>query len=152
MRILLVALCLVPCLPTAPLLADETADQKAVVAVVQKLFDAMATKDGVAIRNLALPGMSLAALRPDGQTSVTPVERFAETISAAQGVLLERMWDPQVQVDGNIATLWAPYDFHRDGKLTHCGIDVAALLKTAEGWKIGSLAYTMVQQGCASPR
>ena len=29
------------------------------------------------------------------------------------------MWDPEVQVDGDIAALWAPYDFHIGGRFSH---------------------------------
>ncbi len=148
MRKILLALCLL----SAPAFADEATEKKAVVATVQKLFDAMAAKDAAAIQAVVLPGTSLSALRPNGQTTVTPIEKFIENIRTAQGSLLERMWDPKVMVEGNIATLWAPYDFHRDGKFTHCGIDVANLLKTPEGWKIGGLSYTVIQQGCQAPK
>jgi len=148
MRNLLLALCLL----SVPALADEVSEKKAVIATIQKLFDAMAAKDTAAIQAVVLPGTSLSALRPDGQTTVTPIEKFIENIRSAQGSLVERMWDPKVMVEGNIATLWAPYDFHRDGKFTHCGIDVANLLKTPEGWKIGGLSYTVIQQGCQAPK
>ncbi len=148
MRNLLLALCLL----CAPLRAEEAVEIKAVTGTVQKLFDAMAAKDGAAIKALVLPGTSLSALRANGQTTVTPIEKFIETISTAQGSLAERMWDPKVLVEGNIATLWAPYDFHRDGKFTHCGIDVVNLLKTPEGWKIAGLSYTVIQQGCQAPK
>ena len=26
--------------------------------------------------------------------------------------MYERMWDPEVRIDGPVATLWAPYDFY----------------------------------------
>lgn len=143
---------LVLCLLATPVLADDTVEKKAVIATVQKLFDAMAAKDVAAIQALVLPGTSLSALRPNGQASVTPIEKFIENIRTATGSLLERMWDPNVMLEGNIATLWAPYDFHRDGKFTHCGIDVANLLKTPEGWKISGLSYTVIQQGCQAPK
>ncbi len=140
------------CLSAFPLFAADPPETQAIVATVQKLFDAMASKDGAAIRSLTVPGMAITSLRANGQSSVTPIEKFADSIAAAQGTLLEHMWEPKVLVEGNIATLWAPYNFHRDGKFTHCGIDAFNLLKTAEGWKIGALSYTVVQQGCPTPK
>ena len=51
-------------------------------------------------------------------------------------------------VHGLIATVWAPYDFWIDGKLSHCGIDAFDLIKTEDGWKIAGGVYT-VESNCA---
>ena len=50
---------------------------------------------------------------------------------------------------GPIASVWTPYDFWVDGKFSHCGIDIFDLVKTAEGWKISGLTYTVERTGCA---
>lgn len=71
-----------------------------------------------------------------------------QAIAGGTTPILERIWDPKVQVRGKIANVWAEYDFHSNGKFTHCGIDTFLLLKTDEGWKIFSLTYTMETQGC----
>ena len=54
----------------------------------------------------------------------------------------ERIWNPEVRVNGLIATVWAPYDFWIDGKFSHCGVDQFDLIKTEEGWKIAGGVYT----------
>jgi hypothetical protein len=51
-------------------------------------------------------------------------------------------------VSGTLATIWADYDFHFGQTFSHCGVDAVQLLKTAEGWKIVSLADTFVLEGC----
>jgi hypothetical protein len=65
-----------------------------------------------------------------------------------KGVSLERMWDPEVRIQGAIAAVWTRYDFHRDGKFSHCGTDAFNLVKTAEGWKIASAMWTVERTGC----
>ena len=35
-----------------------------------------------------------------------------------------------------------------DGKFSHCGIDSVSLFKTADGWKVATIAYTMETSGC----
>jgi hypothetical protein len=62
--------------------------------------------------------------------------------------LLERMWNPEVKVHGGIATLWAPYDFYRDGKFSHCGIDAFDLVRTAAGWQIVGATFTIERTNC----
>jgi hypothetical protein len=71
------------------------------------------------------------------------------TITQGRERLLERMWTPVVRVQGAIATLWTPYDFHVDGRFSHCGVDTATLLRTGGGWRIAALVYTVQRTGCA---
>jgi hypothetical protein len=84
----------------------------------------------------------------DGKVSTSTAETFVTRVSAAKQAYLERMWEPKVLVRGGIAVLWAPYDFHLDGKFSHCGIDTASFVKVAGAWKIASLSYTRETANC----
>lgn len=123
-------------------------DRDDVIAVVQKTFDRMAAHDGPGIEALFLKDARLVAIRESGESTSIAVTDFATRIGAAQYKLIERMWAPQVSIDGRLASLWAPYDFHRDGKRTHCGIDQVNLIKTPEGWRIATLVYTVQINNC----
>jgi hypothetical protein len=67
-------------------------------------------------------------------------------------VLEERMREKevQVQIHKQLAMVWAPYDLWINKQFSHCGIDVFTLIKTNQGWKIASLAYTVEPAGCAN--
>jgi hypothetical protein len=56
--------------------------------------------------------------------------------------MIERMWDPEVRIDGPVATVWAPYDFYSATEFSHCGTDAFQLAKTADGWKVAMISYT----------
>jgi hypothetical protein len=118
-------------------------------APVQQLFSAMASHNTEAAKALFTPGATLSSLRPDGTVSTTSAEQFAEHIGTAKDALLERTWNPKILEQGNIASYWAEYDFHLNGKFHHCGIDALILIKTASGWKISSIGYTSLTQGCS---
>ncbi len=130
-------------------LCAQTSEETAVVAVAQKLFDAMAAKDGEAARAVGTADARHVAIRADGTFTVTSHDQFAGRLAASKGAWLERMWNPKVQVRGRIANVWAEYDFHRDGQFSHCGIDNFTMVKSAEGWKIAEIAYTVETVGCA---
>lgn len=123
-------------------------EKEDVTAVVQKTFDAMAAHDAAAIASCFLPGARLTVIRETGEVTHQTVEQFAERIGQTKAVIRERMWDVEVKVAGRLASLWAPYDFERDGKRTHCGIDQVNLVKTEAGWKIASLIYTVETKAC----
>jgi hypothetical protein len=125
--------------------------EQEVVATVQRLFDAMRDRDTAAIRGTMAPGSQLVALRTRGDSVVagtTTVDAFVTNFASGTEELLERMWDPEIRIDGPMATVWAPYDFHRGETFSHCGIDAFQLAQTKDGWKIVSIIYTVRRTGC----
>jgi hypothetical protein len=123
-------------------------EEKPILAVIQRLFDAMAAHDGDAVRAVSVTNGRIFASRASGVAN-TSFEEFAVRMSAAKQKYLERIWKPRIQVRGAVANVWADYDFHVDGKLDHCGIDSFSLVKMPEGWKIAGLAFTSETTGCA---
>jgi len=127
----------------------QPSDEEAVIATVQKVFDGMAAHDAAAIRSTMLPDARFYSVRDAAAPTTTAAEDFAKRIASMQGTLLERFTArPQVAIRGRIAQLWAEYEFVRDGKFSHCGIDTATLFKTPDGWKIATLVYTAETTGC----
>ncbi|QRP62556.1 nuclear transport factor 2 family protein [Rhodanobacter sp. FDAARGOS 1247] len=131
--------------------AGETysAAQREALGAVDALFVAMARHDVEASRRLILPGANFVVLLPDGKLRIEADTGYLDTLSKRKEAFLERIWDAQVTVQGNLAQVWAPYDFHLDGKLSHCGIDSFSLARTADGWRIAGISYTVQKVGCA---
>jgi hypothetical protein len=117
---------------------------------VQRLFDAMSVHDANAARQLFTADAMLFSVRPDGTPVAIPYEKWVAQLGASKDVWLERTWNPTLLEHGPIAVLWAEYDFHLNGKFTHCGIDSFNLLKTTEGWKIAAISDTREVSGCAA--
>jgi hypothetical protein len=121
-------------------------------AVAENLFHAMAAHDGAGAKALFTPDANLVAVAPDGKVTVTPIEKWTDRISSSKDSWLERMWSPKIQERNAIATVWGEYDFHLNGKFTHCGIDSFTLVKTNGEWRIAALVFTRETSGCpASP-
>lgn len=128
----------------------EPAARSAVLAVVQKFFDAMAAGDVEASRSTLLPDGQFYAVRADAGAAATARRRTHEEYLARLGEgkerLLERMWEATVLVHENVAMVWTPYDFHRDGVFSHGGVDIFTLVRTDAGWRIASLVFTVEPQ------
>jgi hypothetical protein len=124
-------------------------EQRAALGAVDALFAAMAKHDVAASRKLLLPGASFVVVLPDGRVKIEPDSGYLETLGKHKEAFRERIWDAQVIVHGNLAQVWAPYDFHLDGKLSHCGIDSFSLVRNADGWRIAGVSYTVQKTGCA---
>lgn len=118
------------------------------LATVQALFDAMAAHDAAAARRLIAPGAKLLVVREDGSVHVGSDEGFIEALGKDTARWLERSWDAEVLVDGPLAQVWVPYDFHRDGAFSHCGTNSVTLARGVDGWRIVAIAYTMRKYDC----
>ena len=75
-------------------------------------------------------------------TTVYDNDTLLEGLKDAEGGFRERYWDAVVLTDGNIASVWAPYDFFINGKFSHCGVDLFYLVKENKEWKIAHFGYT----------
>ena len=117
------------------------------VDTVQRFFDAMADRDVKTSRRVLLPeGVFVSIRKEDGTRLLRHFTNAAylEGLATRTGDVLERMNDPIVLIDGDVATVWAEYEFLKDGKLSHTGFDAFNLIRTDDGWKITGGAYTVL--------
>jgi len=134
---------------SALLLLAQSTEEKDVLAAAQRIFDGMAAHDAAMIRSVLLPDARLYSARGDSAPVAIPAEDFATRIAAVQGAVQERFTGaPTVSIRGRIAHVWGEYEFLRDGKFNHCGVDSFSLLKTAEGWKVAAISDTSETVGC----
>jgi hypothetical protein len=126
---------------TAPLYA-ATPEEEAVLAPVNAMFDGMAKRDAEAIKKPTLPGGTMVLMR-DGKPTQMTFEAFAERVGKpAKTQIEERIHDPLVRIDRDLAVVWAPFEFLVDGKVDHCGTDLFNLVQDDGKWLIASVADT----------
>ena len=125
----------------------ETAN---VLAPIQSLFAAFEAGDSTGMLRVVHPQgrvtatgqrASSSGLRSQSWTEfaqrVTPATRFSESIS-----------DPAVEVDGDVAMVWAPFVVRVDGKVANCGYDLFDLVRDNGGWKIMNLSFSSRTTDC----
>jgi hypothetical protein len=122
----------------SPVRAD-TGEEKAVLAPIQALFDGMAKYDRDAMLAPVQPEGSVALLR-DGKVIRMTLGDFANHIKPGKDKIQERIHDPLIRIDGDIAMVWAPYEFLINGQVKHCGTDVVNLVRIEGRWLIAGIA------------
>jgi hypothetical protein len=119
-----------------------TTEQHMVLTPVMALFDGMAKRDPGAMKATFLPGGTMVLMR-DGKPAQMTFETFAERVGKpGKTQIEERIHDPLVRIDNDLAVVWAPFDFLVDGKIDHCGTDLFNLVRVDEKWMIASVADT----------
>ena len=130
-------------------------DQAAVLAVVDTFMRWVTSSDPSALQSFRFDGATttVASPGPDGRVQITrrPFNPAAPAASP-RPESRERYWNPTVLVRGSIAVVWAPYEFWRDGKTTHCGIDVFDLVKQDGVWRVANIMFTVEPDACPGLR
>ena len=129
-------------------------EEAGVMVPIDALLVALAARDGQAILAQVRPDGSatVAEEKPDGTRSVrrTSWPEFAASIKPGPERYAERLTDPAVDIDGDIAMVWSPYVFTIDGKVSHCGTDHFDMVREAGRWKIANLTWSKRTTGCAN--
>lgn len=119
-------------------------DREAILKVVKNVFDGMRTRDTALMRAQFSPNGRLAGVNGRGGEAKHTLEEPSAWIGAvgkgSGPAWDERIFDPVVQVDENIAHVWTYYEFWLGPKLSHCGFDSFFLVRLNDGWKIGQVA------------
>ena len=118
------------------------AQDSAVLAPIDALFAGMAHRDADSIKAAALPGTVLMLMR-EGKPEQMTIEAFADHVAKpSHSRIEERIHQPLIRVDHDLAVVWAPFEFLVDGKPDHCGTDLFNLVHTGGKWLIAGIADT----------
>lgn len=138
--------------PVAVFAQKDPTTESSVLGTIDRFFASMTARDSAAMSATLIHAGTLQIVSADGSgpVAVMSFEEYMKRLVAGKERLVERYWDPVVRVDGPIAVATMPYDFHINGRFSHCGIDVFTLALGPDGWRIGSVSYTRRTEGCDS--
>ena len=135
---------------------SQSDDRAAILETVQKFFDSIELRDRQLLESILVPNsLNISARELDDGEAQFNVMSYDEVVTALTRPgrnAKERSWDETVLIQGNIAVVWTPYDFHVDGEFSHCGIDSFQLIKQDGQWLISNSSWTLETENCpASP-
>ena len=135
---------------------SQSDDRALILETVQKFFDSIEFRDRQLLESILVPNsLNISARELDDGEAQFNVMSYDEVVTALTRPgrnAKERSWDETVLIQGNIAVVWTPYDFHVDGVFSHCGIDSFQLIKQDGQWLISNSSWTLETENCpASP-
>lgn len=129
-------------LAAVPAAEHVSPDEQAVIARLQGLLDGIAKRDKAMLAEALLSGGGATLMR-DGKPLQMGFEALVDRLSApGTDTREERIRDPLVRIDGDVAIIWTRYEFLINGKVDHCGTDIVNLVKVGGHWLISSLGDT----------
>lgn len=124
-----------------------------VLAVVEAALKAVNTPDAALLEAVMLPQAIIVAQNYDKVTGAMSTRQFTVAEMAARlrvpGPRVdERIQNPTILIQRDLAHVWSRYTIDIDGKRLHCGIDSFGLAKIDGAWRLTSLTWTAEPQGC----
>ncbi|MBT5072642.1 MAG: hypothetical protein HOJ34_00375 [Kordiimonadaceae bacterium] len=129
--------------------AGTYAEKAAVAKLLDNVFNAMRAGDDETLKTLILEDTKLDRIAP-GQSVTRGVSAdwigWVGTLNPGQAD--EQIFDVEINVEGPLATAWAPFTIAIDGELKSCGINHFTLVKMNGDWKVAYLIDTHTPEKC----
>lgn len=115
----------------------QNTSEKEIIKPIENLFNAMKSADSLGVKNAFSGSAIMQTFGKNQEIRTDKVEDFAKQVGASQaGDLDERFTISKILVDGNMASVWVPYQFCYKGNFSHCGVNSFQLAKINNEWKI----------------
>ena len=115
----------------------QNTSEKEIIKPIENLFNAMKSADSLGVKNAFSGSAIMQTFGKNQEIRTDKVEDFAKQVGASQaGDLDERFTISEILVDGNMASVWVPYQFYYKGNFSHCGVNSFQLAKINNEWKI----------------
>ncbi len=153
MRIRTLSICILLFCAMAPAANAQTENVEAIKATITKLFDGMRAGDSSMVASVFLKDapMNTVFTNRNGEVvrSVGSLKRFLNAV----GTQHPEVWDEQIssfniQIDGDLASVWTPYKFYLGDNFSHCGVNSFQLAKLGSQWKIMYIVDTRRGTDC----
>ena len=137
-------------LPPAHALPPPAAEEQAVLAPINQLFSAFESGDSAGVLRVVYPDgrvTAVGALRTGAGLRQESWTQFAARLKPGEG-FSESIFDPAIEIDGDIAMVWAPFVVRVDGKVSNCGVDHFDLVRANGAWKVMNISFSSRTTGC----
>jgi hypothetical protein len=138
-------------LPPAGPIPAPSFDEASVLAPINDAFRALETQDAAALLRHVYPDGRVTAVGtlPSGTSGLRSSSwtEYAARMKPGNG-FKERITNPAIEIDGDIALVWAPFTIERDGKIVSCGYDHFDMVRQNNAWKIMNITFSSRTTGC----
>lgn len=117
------------------------AQNQEIKKTIAVFFDGFHARDSVKIKSVCSEEMILQSIAESPHGNSLSEESSSAFYNAVATIpndvqFSEKILSYSIQVDGSMAVVWTPYEFYRNGILSHSGVNVFTLFQKDGFWKI----------------
>jgi hypothetical protein len=131
----------------------QTAEDS-VKQIVNQMFVAMKRSDVALFKASFTDSAFLQTIATDRNTGRMKIKNedikaFAQTVGELpKDSADERITFDVVRIDGDLASVWTPYQFYYNGRFSHCGVNSFQVVRLNGVWKIHYVIDTRRKDNC----
>ena len=134
--------------------AQEKQEEKAIKTVIETFFKGLHTGDSIIVATTIHRDIKIqtTATNKEGENILKTDSKIKLLTSIAnkkpEHVYLEKLLSFDVKIDGNLASVWTPYEFYFNGNFSHCGANSFQLFNNNGKWQITYLIDMRRRDDC----
>ena len=115
--------------------------------IIDDFFTAFHAKDTLALKQICHSDIVLRTIANTKEGNKLELESFDDFLKSIATIpsnlkVVEKIIDYKVEIDGNLAHVWTPYEFYVNDKLSHFGANAFTLYNDNGKWQIIHLIDT----------
>lgn len=122
--------------------AQDKSDEIAIRKVIATFFEGLHKGDSSLLKKTLHSSLKIqsTSFNKEGK-SVLKTETTAQLLQAISSkkstvTYFEKLLSIDIKIDGNLASVWTPYEFYYNGTFSHCGANSFQFFKEEQHWKI----------------
>jgi hypothetical protein len=134
----------------------QNEEELQVKQTIIEFFDAFHAQDSIGIKKTVYPSILLQTIGVNKEgISVLKTENFTDLVESIISIpdstnFQERILSYSIQIDGNMANAWTPYEFWINNQFHHCGVNSFQFFREENTWKIIYLIDTRRKSNCSA--
>lgn len=133
---------------------NKEAEKQAIKKVIETFFEGLHKGDSTILKSTmhATIKIQTTATNREGK-KVLKTETKQQVLTniankRPQDTYLEKLLSFTIKIDGNLASVWTPYEFYYNGNFSHCGANSFQLFNNNGKWEIIFLVDMRRRSGC----
>jgi hypothetical protein len=137
-----VILFLVTIVFSTTILSQENARQNQIKKVIETFFEGLHKGDSTIMKSTLHKDIKIQTTDTSkkGENKIETETRKKLLTNVAnkkpEQVYLEKLLSYDIKIDGNLASVWTPYEFYLNGRFSHCGANSFQLFHNNGKWEI----------------
>ena len=129
-------------------------EEKEIENTIAHFFEGFHKQDSLLIKQTILPTIVMQTIGKDSLgNAILKQEKFSSFLKSIVSIpktlkFEERIMAYHIQVDGEMANAWTPYEFWTNDTFSHCGVNSFQLFKDDGQWKIIYIIDTRRKGDC----
>ena len=134
--------------------AQNSAEERVIKKVIETFFDGLHNGDSTILKSTLHKDIKIQTTftNKKGENKLKTESKTKLLIGVANkkltDIYLEKLGSYTIKIDGNLASVWTPYEFYLNGTFSHCGANSFQLFNNNGKWEIIYLVDMRRRESC----